>query len=110
MVAVIFGNLALDGLRARITLVPVFSLNSLTKNSANARPPSNSHVVSYLSASNWIASLKTDQSFVAPEKTSAGLSLTSMMPPLLPGAMLVRSAAVELGSGTLSHQNGARPS
>ena len=50
-----------------------------------------------------------DQSFVAPEKTSAGLSVTSMMP-LLPGAMLVRSAAVELGSGTLSHQNGARPS
>ena len=94
---------------ARITLVPVFSLSCLAKNSASARPPSNSHVVSCLSASNWIASLKTDQSFVAPEKTSAGLSLTSMMP-LLPGAMLVRSAAVELGSGTLSHQNGARPS
>jgi hypothetical protein len=66
VVAVIFGNLALDGLRARITLVPVFSLNSLTKNSANARPPSNSHVVSYLSASNWIASLKAGQSFVSP--------------------------------------------
>ena len=96
---------------ARIALVPVFSLSCLAKNSASARPPSNSHVVSCLSASNWIASLKTDQSFVAPEKTSAGLSeaLTSMMP-LLPGAMLVRSAAVELGSGTLSHQNGARPS
>jgi hypothetical protein len=35
------------------------------------------------------------------------LSFSSM--PLL-GAILVRSAAVELGSGTLSHQNGARPS
>jgi hypothetical protein len=42
--------------------------------------------------------LKAGQSFVSSEKTSAGLSLTSL--PLL-GAMLVRSAAVELGSGTL---------
>jgi hypothetical protein len=51
--------------------------------------------------------LKAGQSFVSPEKTGAGLSFSSM--PLL-GAILVRSAAVELGSGTLSHQNGARPS
>ena len=87
--------------------VPVFSLSCLAKNSASARPPSNSHVVSCLSARDWIASLKAGQSFVSPEKTSAGLSFYSM--PLL-GAMLVRSAAVELGSGTLSHRNGARPS
>ena len=89
----------------RIALVPVFSLSCLATNSASDRPLSNSHVVSCISAPNWTASLKAGQSFVSHEKTSAGLS--SM--PLL-GAMLVRSAAVELGSGTLSHQNGARPS
>ena len=38
------------------------------------------------------------------------LTSSSIMPFKLLGAMLVRSAAVELGSGTLSHQNGARPS
>jgi hypothetical protein len=92
----------------RIILVAVFSLSCLAKNSASNRPPSNSHVVSCLSARNWIASLNEDQSFVSPEKASAGLSLSSMMPLLK--AMLVRSAAVEPGSGTLSHRNGARPS
>ena len=86
---------------------PVFSLICLAKNSASDRPPSNSHVVSCLSACIWIASLNAGQSFVSPEKKSAALSFSSM--PLL-GVMLARSAAVELGSGARSHRNGARPS
>jgi len=45
------------------------------KNSASDRPPSNSHEVSCLSARICIASLNEGQSFVSPEKTSAGLSL-----------------------------------
>jgi len=89
---------------ARVVLVAVFSLICLVKNSDSNRPPSNSHVVSCLSARICIESLNDGQSFVWPEKTSARLSLSSM--PLL-GVMLVR--AVELGSGTLSHRNGARP-
>jgi len=95
---------------ARVVLVPVFSLICLPTPDGEElrdRPPSNSHVVSCLSARICIASLNEDQSFVSPEKTISGLSFSSM--PLL-GAMLVRSAAVELGSGTLSHRNGARPS
>jgi hypothetical protein len=93
---------------SRVVLVPVLSLICLAKNNDSARPVSRSHVVSRVSARDWIASvsLNVGQSLISPEKWS-GLSLSS---PDLPGAMLTRGAAAELGSGTGSQRNGARPS
>ena len=92
---------------SQVPLMISLLLDLPAKNSASDRPPSNSHVVSCLSARICTASLNEGQSFVSHGKTSAGLSFSSM--PLL-GAMLVRSAAVELGSRAHTHQNGARPS
>jgi hypothetical protein len=75
----------------------------LAKNAASAQPPSKSHVVSCLSARVWVTSLNGGQSLASLEKIGDGLSLSSMP---LPGAMLARSAAAELGSGARSHRNG----
>jgi hypothetical protein len=62
--------------------------------------------VSRASARDWIASLNVGQSLMSPEKWS-GLCFSS---PPLPGVMLMRRVAAELGSGARSHRKGARPS
>jgi hypothetical protein len=62
--------------------------------------------VSRAAACDWIASLNVSQSLISPEKWS-GLSLSS---PPLPGVILTRRVATEVGSGARNHPNGARPS
>jgi hypothetical protein len=62
--------------------------------------------VSRASARDWIASFNVGQSLTLPDKWS-GLYLSS---PPLPGVMLTRRVAAELGSRARSHQKGARPS
>ena len=74
MIGFRIGDLALQSLLARgpgASLV----LDLPSKNSASDRPPSKSHVASWLSARAWIAFLNEGQSFISPEKCS-GLSFS----------------------------------
>jgi hypothetical protein len=87
----------LDFLAIKHLFACVLSLICLAKNNASARPASRSHVVSRASARDCIASLNVGQSLISPEKWS-GLYLSSLP---LPGAMLTRRAAAELGNRAL---------
>ena len=70
MVGIRIGYLTIESLFARGLYVASLVLDLCSKELCSDRPPSKSHVVSWLSARAWIASLNEGHSFASPEKWS----------------------------------------